>query len=99
MAGTESAFSLSRTARRWSPFGVQYTPGPRRDRHDRVHEAVEPLDRLGEALDVRGGEVALVGARLAALALQEAEDLPVAADRLLVDREHPCAVALDLGSQ
>ena len=26
MAGTKSAFSLSRATRRWLPFGVQYTP-------------------------------------------------------------------------
>jgi hypothetical protein len=72
---------------------------PGRDDHDRVHEAVEPLDRLGEALDVGGREIALIRARLALVARQETEDLPVLADRLLVERQHPAAVALDLRRQ
>src|SRR3989454_49344 len=67
-----------------------------RDHDDRVHEAIEPLDGLGQALDVGRREVALVGARLHALARQQAEDLPVVPERLLVERERRAAVALDL---
>src|SRR2546428_607420 len=81
------------------PVGRPVHAGLRRDHHDRVHEAVEPLDRLGQALDVGRREVALIGAGLDALAGQEAEDLPVIADRLLVDRERRPAVALDLRRQ
>src|SRR5213592_5192279 len=54
------------------------------------------LDGLGQALDVGRREVALVGARLHALARQQAEDLPVVPERLLVERERRAAVALDL---
>src|SRR2546425_4496324 len=78
------------------PVGRPVHAGLRRDHHDRVHEAVEPLDRLGQTLDVGRREVALIGASLHALSGQEAEDLPVIADRLLVDRERRAAVALDL---
>src|SRR2546422_8631124 len=74
-------------------------PRPGRDHHDRVHETVEPLDRLGEALDVGGREVALVRARLAPDAGQEAEDLPVLADGLLVEGQDLAAVPRDLRGQ
>src|SRR5262249_52327709 len=72
---------------------------PGRDDHDRVHEAVEALDRFGEPLDVGGREIALIRARLALAARQEAEDLPVLAYRLLIERQPPAAVALDLRRQ
>src|SRR5947209_160446 len=67
-----------------------------RDHDDRVHEAIEPLDGLGQALDVGRREVALVGARLHALARQPAQDLPLVPARLLAERERRAAVALDL---
>src|SRR5262249_23112813 len=73
--------------------------GPRRDRDDRVHEAIEALDRLGQPLDVRRRQVALVRARLALRAGHQAEDLPVIADRLLIDRKNPAAVWFDLGGE
>src|SRR5882724_11047367 len=69
---------------------------PGRDHDDRVHEPVEALDRLGEALDMGRREIALVGARLALGAGQQTEELPVIADGLLVERQDPAAVALDL---
>src|SRR5947199_4673700 len=70
--------------------------GARRDDHDRIDEPIEALDRLGEALDVGRREVALVRAGLALGPGQEAEDLPVPADGLLVERQDPTAVSLDL---
>src|SRR5882724_1533048 len=69
---------------------------PGRDHDDRVHEPVEALDRLGEALDMGRREIALVGAHLALGAGQQTEELPVIADGLLVERQDPAAVALDL---
>src|SRR6266478_751650 len=70
--------------------------GPGRDRDDRVHETVEPLDRFGEPLHVSRRKVALVGARLALRAREKAEDLPVVADGLLVERQDLAAISLDL---
>src|SRR5262249_24438124 len=67
-----------------------------RKRDDRVDEPVELLHAFGQALDVRGRQVRLVRARVDLGARQQAEDLPVVADRLLVEREHVTPVALDL---
>src|SRR3989442_1394392 len=71
-------------------------PGPGRDRDDRIHETVEPLDRFGESLHVSRREIALIGARLALRAREKAEDLPVVADGLLVERQDLAAISLDL---
>src|SRR5213594_2397145 len=70
--------------------------GLRRQRYHGIDEPVELLHALGQALDVRGREIALVGARLDLVAGQQAEDLPVVADGLLVEREHVPTVALHL---
>src|SRR5207249_1321194 len=70
--------------------------GLRRQRDHGIDEPVELLHALGQALDVRGREIALVGARLDLVAGQQAEDLPVVADGLLVEREHVPTVALHL---
>ena len=70
--------------------------GARRDGDDRVDEAVEPLHHLLQALHVRAREIALVGRRLDLVDRQQREDVPVAADGILVDGERLAAVPADL---
>src|SRR6266545_1151630 len=70
--------------------------GARRQGDDGIHESVELLHRFGQALDVRRRQVTLIRARLHAIEGQEAEDLPVLADGVAIERQHVPAVSLDL---
>ena len=99
MAGTTLRLELAEGGQAMVAVGRPVEAGLRRHRHDRVDEAVELLHRLGEALGVGGGEVALVGCRLHLLPREQDEELPVVAHGLAVDREHRAAVLLDLGRE
>ena len=96
IAGTQSAFSFWSDLQAMVAVRRPVDPGLGRDDHDRVHEAVDLLDHLLQALGVGGREVALVGRGRDLVDGQQAEDLPVAADRLAVDGERLAAVVLDL---
>src|SRR5713101_7996669 len=66
---------------------------------DGVDEAVDLLDDVLEALDVGRRQIALIRRRLHLGHGQQAEDLPVVADRLAIERERAAAIPFDLFRQ
>src|SRR3954469_17539532 len=62
---------------------------------DRIQGPPEFVHRCGKALDVRLGEIALIWGGLDQIDRQRGEDLPVAAERILVGREDCPSVGLD----
>ena len=69
---------------------------PSAPHHDhRVEIAAELVHGRGQPLDVRLGEIALVRGGLDLVDREGGEDLPVAAERVLVGGEHGAAVGLD----
>src|SRR5215831_9988674 len=69
---------------------------PRRHDHDRVDEAVDLLHALLQPFDVSRRKVALIRGRLHLRHGQDAEDVPVIADWIPVERQGTPAILVDL---
>ena len=65
-------------------------------RNDRIQVAIEFVDRVGNATDVRFRQVTLERRWLDAVHGQRSHELPVPAERLTIGREHGTTVTLDL---